>query len=103
MLLKLKNKIMGQYFLCNCNNNTYNTVQRINETNLSKINQYDINSIKNMNIQLSYKEQRTKAGTLWEKMKGIEKIVTLYYINRIIKAYRNHLKRKRENEIDKSF
>ena len=56
-----------------------------------------------MNIQLSYKEQRTKAGTLWEKMKGIEKIVTLYYINRIIKAYRNHLKRKRENEIDKSF
>ena len=41
-------------------------------------------------------EFRTKAGTDWKRMKGLEKIITLYRINYIIKKYREHLNQRKK-------
>ena len=46
-------------------------------------------------------EFRTKAGTEWQKITGLEKIILLYKINYIIKKYREYLKNKKaKNEND---
>ena len=47
-------------------------------------------------LGLSEREMRTKAGTLWENIEGVEKIVTLYYVNMIIRIYREHLKHRKK-------
>ena len=43
-------------------------------------------------------EYRTKAGTEWDKLTGLEKIILLYKINFIIVKYREHLKKKKQNK-----
>ena len=58
--------------------------------------------------QLTYRELRTKAGTRWEEIEGIEKIVILYNVNLIIRHFRKYLKAKKANpsvsiSIDNSY
>ena len=91
--------------LCTCSdndidNNPYkeSKPKPITETNLSKIKRYCFLKQTN-NIPKLEDEFRTKTGTEWKRMKGLEKIITLYRINLIIKRYREHLK-KRKNEIN---
>ena len=94
---------MGITSMCGCNNslngnnNTGNTI----ETNLSKIEKYSIlKETQNFDLStISQEEFRTKSGTEWNNLTGLERIINLYKINFIIKKYREHLKRKK----NKSF
>jgi len=90
---------MGQKNLCGCNENNNNQILNL-ETNLSKIPQYDTNTLINMKYQLTYKEQRTKAGTLWEEITDNEKIFILIRVKRIIKAYRNYIRKKKTTKMN---
>lgn len=50
-----------------------------------------------MRSHLTYRELRTKAGTRWDEIEGIEKIVILYNVNLIIRQFRKYLKAKKNN------
>ena len=88
--------------LCACSDNDTDNIfnkgsnnKPIAETNLSKIKRYcflkQMNNIPNLEDEF-----RTKAGTDWKRMKGLEKIITLYRINYIIKKYREHLNQRKK-------
>ena len=88
--------------LCNCSDNvTDNNINKglknkpITETNLSKIERYCFLKQTN-NIPNLEDEFRTKTGTEWNRMKGLERIITLYRINYIIKKYREHLNQRKK-------
>ena len=49
-------------------------------------------------FSILFDEYRTKAGTEWDKLAGLEKIILLYKINFIIVKYREHLKKKKQNK-----
>ena len=86
--------------ICGCNNsdnfnvNNYNNI----ETNLSKIEKYSYLK-ETQNISIIYDDLRTKSGTEWNNLTGLEKIIILYKINYIIKKYREHLKRNKDKHI----
>ena len=90
---------MGQKNFCCCIEDKNNQILNL-ETNLSKIPQYDTNTLLNMKYQLTYKEQRTKAGTLWEEITDNEKIFILIRVKRIIKAYRNYIRKKKKKKMN---
>lgn len=90
--------------LCNCNysenakilpnNIKENYAQSTIETNLSKFERYvPENTEASFTKKLTKNEMRTKAGTLWESLTGLEKIITVYHVNVIIRYYREHLRR----------
>ena len=88
---------MGINF-CGCNNNNnynYNGRYKFNniETNLSKIEKYSYLK-ETQNISIGSDDLRTKSGTEWNNLTGLEKIIITYKINFIIKKYREHLKKK---------
>ena len=88
--------------LCNCSDSDDNINTKQNnkpktETNLSHIEKYS-NMKKNKNMSTLEEEFRTKAGTEWGNLGGLEKIIILYKINFIIKKYREYLKRKKEKQ-----
>ena len=71
--------------LCNCSDNDDNINTKQNnkpktETNLSHIEKYS-NMKKNKNMSTLEEEFRTKAGTEWGNIGGLEKIIILYKIN----------------------
>ena len=83
--------------LCSCegNDNLKNGIKNKNkiETNLSKIEKYC--KMKETQTMPTFEDDfRTKAGTEWKKIAGLEKIILLYQINFIIKKYREHLHKK---------
>ena len=88
---------MGINF-CGCGNNQ-NKINGNNlstEANLSKIEKYSyLKETQNISITTD-EDWRTKSGTEWNNITGLEKIITLYKINFIIKKYREHLKKNRE-------
>lgn len=94
---------MGNNF-CNCAQNykiSKDTLTCTIETNLSKFEKYRENQSNNF---LNQKQLRTKAGTLWNNITGLEKIIITYHVNIIIKYYRQHLKRmKRLNLLPQSY
>ena len=75
-------------------NNYLNTI----ETNLSKIEKYSYLK-ETQNISITSDDLRTKSGTEWNNLAGLEKIIILYKINFIIKKYREHLKNKEKQKI----
>ena len=88
--------------LCNCegNDDNINTEKKIKpkmETNLSKIERYCYMK-ETQTLPTLEDEYRTKAGTEWKKIAGLEKIILLYKINFIIKKYREHLNYKKQKE-----
>ena len=91
---------MGISF-CGCENNNYNFNYNRNnnfstiETNLSKIEKYSYLK-ETQNISITSDDLRTKSGTEWNNLAGLEKIIILYKINFIIKKYREHLKKNRD-------
>ena len=91
---------MGNNF-CGCGNNeNYISINGNNlnpETNLSKIEKYSYLK-ETQNISIISDDLRTKTGTEWNNISGLEKIITLYKINFIIQKYREHLKKKREKQ-----
>ena len=98
---------MGNNF-CSCGNANSDLNKKTVETNLvrfifiqysqSKFSNYYLNNEEeSFRSQLNYREQRTKAGTLWDQLEGIEKIVVLYNVNLIIKHFRKYLKNKRQS------
>ena len=88
---------MGINF-CGCNNNNYNYIgkKKYNniETNLSKIEKYSYLK-ETQNLSIISDDLRTKSGTEWNNLDGLEKIIITYNINFIIKKYREHLKKKK--------
>ena len=80
-------------FIVNGNNNL-NTI----ETNLSKIEKYSYLK-ETQNISITSDDLRTKSGTEWNNLAGLEKIIILYKINFIIKKYREHLKNKQKQKM----
>ena len=89
--------------LCSCEGNDNQDISKINkpkiETNLSQIEKYSYLK-KSNNMPIFVDEYRTKAGTEWDKLTGLEKIILLYKINFIIVKYREHLKKKKQNKIN---
>ena len=87
--------------LCSCgddnNINSKLNNRPITETNLSNIEKYS-QLKQSKNIRDLNEEFRTKAGAEWDKLIGLEKIITIYKINYIIKRYREHLNRKKKKE-----
>ena len=88
--------------LCSCEgDDNINNVDKKNkpkkEMNLSKIERYSYMK-ETLNTQPFENDFRTKAGTEWEKISGLEKIILLYKINYIIKRFREYLKRKKKRE-----
>ena len=91
--------------ICGCNNsdnfnfnvNNYNNI----ETNLSKIEKYSyLKETQNISISsISSDDLRTKSGTEWNNLTGLEKIIIIYKINYIIKKYREHLKGNKDKHI----
>ena len=87
--------------MCGCNNshninfngNSGSTI----ETNLSKIEKYSyLKETQNMNLStIATEDFRTKSGTEWNNLTGLEKIINIYKINFIIKKYREHLYRNK--------
>ena len=91
---------MGINF-CGCGNNQNHIKNNGNnlstETNLSKIEKYSYLK-ETQNISITFDDDmRTKTGTEWNNITGLEKIITLYKINFIIKKYREHLKKKEKH------
>ena len=88
---------MGINF-CNCGYNNDDTNNKQNtETNLSIFEKYS--NMKATTTSATFEDEfRTKAGTEWKKIKGLEKIVTLYNINFIIKKYREHLDKRKKDK-----
>ena len=89
---------MGANFCgCNFKDNNFVYLKGRNqikiETNLSKIEKYSYLK-ETQNISISSDDLRTKSGTEWNNLSGLEKIVVLYKVNFIIKKYREHLKNK---------
>ena len=80
-------------FIINGNNN----LNKI-ETNLSKIEKYSYLK-ETQNISITSDDLRTKSGTEWNNLSGLEKIIILYKINFIIRKYREHLKNKEKQKI----
>ena len=90
--------------LCNCegcdndnNSENKNKKKPKMETNLSKIDRYCYMK-ESQTLPTLEDEYRTKAGTEWKKIAGLEKIILLYKINFIIKKYREHLNFKKQKE-----
>ena len=87
--------------LCNCEGNDNRDINNKNkpkmETNLSQIEKYSYMK-KSNNKPILFDEYRTKAGTEWDKLAGLEKIILLYKINFIIIKYREHLRKKKQKK-----
>ena len=85
---------MGINF-CNCGYNNDDTNNKQNtETNLSIYEKYS--NMKATTTSATFEDEfRTKAGTEWKKIKGLEKI---YKINFIIKKYREHLDKRKKDK-----
>ena len=75
----------------------FNNSNRI-ETNLSKIEKYSYLK-ETQNISITSEDLRTKSGTEWNNISGLEKIMIIRKINYIIKKYREHLKAKNNKNI----
>ena len=73
--------------------------QQNNYFDFDNTNRIETNLKETQNINITSDDLRTKSGTEWNNISGLEKIMIIHKINYIIKKYREHLKSKNNKNI----